>query len=200
MNVGALMEVGRTPRDLFPWGKGQKLNACLSPEGDAFLFDVCVHGLQRVDFPLVGYGGYTVMDDSERELKRLLQGVKHATGNVLKTGLGFGCFVRMCLTKPDVEHIDVIEIDGRIIEHFGAQFASNSRVTIHHADAFEFEINSRKWDFAWHDIYTEGNEGLAHAHVRLIKRFLPHCKQQGAWQLPRETKKFVERHWPGLVV
>jgi len=200
MNVAALMKAGRTPRDLFPWNKGQKLNACLSPDGDAFLFDVCLHGLHLVDFPLTGYGGYTVMDDSDRELKRHLQGVKHATGRVLKTGLGFGCFVRMCLTKPDVEHIDVVEINRGIIDHFGAQFQDDPRVTIHHADAFEFDPAGREWDFGWHDIYTEGNEGLAFAHVRLIKRFLSRCKQQGAWQLPRETKKYVERHWPGLVV
>ena len=200
MDTGALLAAGRAPRHLFPWNKGRKLNACLSPDGDAFLFDVCIHGLHRVDFPMTGFGGYTVMDDSDQELRRHFEGVRHAKGRVLKTGLGFGCFVRMCLTKPDVEHIDVIEIDGQIIDHFGAEFSNNPRVTIHHADAFDFDPVGQRWDFGWHDIYTEGNEGLAMAHTRLIRKFLPYCEKQGAWQYPRESKKFVERHWPGLVV
>ena len=200
MNVAQMLTAGRAPRHLFPWNKNGKLNACLSPCGTAFLFDVCMPALHKTGFPMTGYGGYTVMEDSDQELKRHLQGVKHAKGRVLKTGLGFGCFVRMCLTKPEVQHIDVIEINGRIIDHFGAEFRDDPRVTIHHEDAFAFDPTGYKWDFAWHDIYTEANEGLAHAHVRLIKRYLAHTKKQGAWQLPRETKKFVERHWPGLVV
>lgn len=199
MNAAAMLEAGKVPRDLLPWGKGQKLNATVQ-SGTAFLTHACVAGMQFIDFPMQGYGGYTVMDDSDQELSKHLNAVHHATGRVLKTGLGFGCFVRMCLTKADVEHIDVIEIDGRIIEHFGAEFADNERVTIHHADAFEFDPSGLQWDFGWHDIYTEGNEGLAVAHVRLIKRYLRHCTKQGAWQLPRQTRRYVERRWPGLVI
>lgn len=199
MNVHALREAGRVPRHLLPWGKGQAFNASLQ-SGTAFLTHACIAGLQFVDFPMQGFGGFTVMDDSDKELSRHFDAVRHATGRVLKTGLGFGCFVRMCLTKPDIEHIDVIEINASIIAQFGAEFENNPRVTIHHADAFEFDPTGIQWDFGWHDIYTEGNEGLASAHVRLIRRFLKHCKKQGAWQLPRETRKMVQRKWPGLLI
>ncbi|MEL7281331.1 MAG: hypothetical protein AAGK79_13305 [Pseudomonadota bacterium] len=199
MDTDALLNAGRAPRHLFPWGKGKSFNATVQ-QGTAFMTHVCLHGLQFVDFPMEGYGGYTVMDDSDQELSRHFDAVRHATGSVLKTGLGFGCFVRMCLTKPDVEHIDVVEINGQIIDHFGAEFADDPRVTIHHADAFEFDPTGRSWNFGWHDIYTDGNEGLASAHIRLIKRYLNHCKKQGAWQLPRETRNMVQRKWPGLLI
>lgn len=199
MDTQALLKAGRAPRDLFPWGKDQSYNATV--QGDvAFMTHVCLAGLHMVDFPMAGFGGYTVMDDSDAELSRHFEAVRHSAGRVLKTGLGFGCFVRMCLTKPDVEHIDVIEIQKPIIDHFGAEFEGNPRVTIHHADAFEFEPSGHRWDFAWHDIYTDGNEGLAAAHTRLIKKFLPYCEKQGAWQLPREARNMVRRKWPGLIV
>ena len=199
MNVPKLLEAGRVPRHLLPWGKGQKFNASVQ-SGTAFMSHVCMAGLNRVDFPMKGYGGHTVMDDSDVELSRHLDAVRHATGNVLKTGLGFGCFIRMCLTKTDVKHIDVVEINGNIIDHFGAEFNDDPRVTIHHCDAFDFDPSGRYWDFAWHDIYTEGNEGLATAHVRLIRRYLKHCAVQGAWQLPRETRKMVQNKYPGVLI
>ena len=188
MDVSAYIEAGKLPRSLLPWRKGGKMNAC-EHNGDAFLFDVNIGSLHRVDSAGEGFGGYTVMDDSDRELRRHLQAVKAATGRVLKTGLGFGCFVRMALLKPEVEHIDVIEIDQHIASHFGAQFADDRRVTIHVADAFDFEPTGRRWDFGWHDIYCECNDGLAELHTKLICKFMPHCDLQGAWQLPREARR-----------
>jgi len=140
-----------------------------------------------------GLGGYTVMDDSDVELSRHLEAVNHSTGRVLKTGLGMGCFVRMCLLKPDVEHIDVVEINPKIIAHFGAEFAGNPRVTIHQADAFEFPVSNGPWDFAWHDIYCEGNEGLQVLHGKLIKRFAPVTKKQGAWNFPRWGRRIAAK-------
>lgn len=149
MHVLDVLKAGKAPRDLFPW-HGYPLNAKVI-QGNAFLFHVCMAGLHLVDDN--GLGGYTVMDDSDVELARHLEAVNHAKGRVLKTGLGMGCFVRMCLTKPEVEHIAVVELDENIIKHFGAEFVGNDRVTIHHADAFEFPLSHGPWDFAWHDIY-----------------------------------------------
>lgn len=189
IHVLDVLKAGKAPRDLFPW-HGYPMNAKLI-DGNAFLFDVCMAGLHLIDDE--GLGGYTVMDDSDIELSRHLEAVNQAHGRVLKTGLGMGCFVRMCLTKPDVEHIDVVEINDRIIAHFGAEFAGNPRVTIHHTDAFEFPTSRGPWDFAWHDIYCEGNDGLQALHVKLIKRFNRHAKKQGAWNLPRWTRRFSDR-------
>lgn len=130
-----------------------------------------------------GWGGHVIMDDSPREIRKHLPILIHGRGRILKTGLGLGCVVRGLLAKPDVEHIDVIENDPRIIRRIGPEFAGDTRVTIHEGDALTFDIEGR-WDFAWHDIYTEGNEGLQPLHGQLIKRFHGRARQQGAWAFP----------------
>ncbi|MCB1349816.1 MAG: hypothetical protein KDK11_14705 [Maritimibacter sp.] len=188
-----MIAAAKLPRELLPWNAGKKINAA-EVQGDAFLFDVCMAGLHLAGGAGEGLGGYTIMDDSDAEIRKHLNAVRHARGRVLKTGLGFGVFVRMCLEKPEVEHLDVVEIDADIIEHFGAEFSGNPRVTIHHADAFEFDPAGRRWHLGWHDIYCEGNDGLADLHARLILKFAPFCDLQGAWNFPRWAKRY-----PGII-
>lgn len=135
-----------------------------------------------------------VMEDSTRELSRHLPIWLKAKGRVLKTGLGLGCVVRGLLANPKVEHVDVVEIDQDIISIVGAEFAGNPKVSIYHGDAHDFEFpKSTKWDFAWHDIWTEQNKGLQVQHMKLIKRFDKMAKHQGAWQFPREIKRAALR-------
>ncbi len=190
MNKQEFVNAGKLPRDLLPWKSPDGSLNAKEHNGHAFLFHVCMAGLHLLDDN--GFGGYTVMDDSDREISRHLNAVNRAHGRVLKTGLGFGCFVRMCLEKSEVDHIDVIEIDKNVINHFGREFDGNPRVTIHHCDAFEFPLEGKHWDTAWHDIYCEANDGLALLHSKLILRYLNHCDYQGAWQLPRWFKRRIE--------
>lgn len=193
MDVDKFLQAGKVPRHLLPWGQGQALNALVWKD-DAFMFHVCAEALHLVDSPIEGFGGYTVMDDSDRELSRHLEAVKHAKGRVLKTGLGFGCFVRMCLLKPEVERIDVIEIDDNVIAHFGAEFKDNPRVRIYHGDALHVDIDpNARWDLAWHDIYCAGNKGLQALHSKLLLKYARHCRKQGAWQFPREYRKLYKK-------
>lgn len=194
MALEHFIQAAKVPRHLLPWQSPSHLQNAKEVRGDAFLFDVCLAGLHLVDGD--DYGGYTIMDDSDREIRRHAAAILAAKGRVLKTGLGFGCFVRACLLKPEVEHIDVVEIDRHIIAHFGAEFRDNPRVTIHHADAFEFPLDGKHWDLAWHDIYCEGNDGLQALHVKLLLRYRNYCDTQGAWALPR----FVARLYDGPLV
>lgn len=138
--------------------------------------------------------GEIVMDDSLPELRRHLPIWMAAKGRVLKTGLGLGCVVRGLLIKPEVEHIDVVEIDERIITICGAEFADNPRVTIHHADAHEFDFHGLSWDYIWHDIHdNEEREHLTLQHARLMIRFMEvvPIRHQGAWAFPREAKRKI---------
>lgn len=129
-----------------------------------------------------------VMEDSPQELRKHLPIWMHGKGHVLKTGLGLGCVVRGLLTKDDVEHITVIEIDADIIRVIGKEFEGNPRVTIHHADALDFDYSTLpRIDYAWHDIWCPENDGLQILHAQLLKK----CNAivHGAWAFPREFKR-----------
>jgi hypothetical protein len=130
--------------------------------------------------------GEVVMEDSVRELSRHLPIWMKARGRVLVTGLGLGCVVRGLLISPHVEHIDVIELDQRIIDVVGLGFVGESRVTIYQGDALEVGFpEGYCWDYAWHDLWDENDE-LQRLHGRLLIRYRNRIrKQQGAWAFPR---------------
>jgi hypothetical protein len=140
--------------------------------------------------------GEIVMEDSPRELRRHLPILLNARGRVLVTGLGLGCVLRGLLAKPDVDHVDVIEIDPVIIELVGPEFERDPRVTLHAGDALTYDWpRSACWDFAWHDVWCEdGSLNLLHAN--LLARYRDHAPRQGAWQFDRKIK----RVWPDRLV
>lgn len=136
--------------------------------------------------------GETVMEDSRRELSRHLPILLAAKGRVLVTGLGLGCVVRGLLSVPEVEHIDVVELDRGILDHIGAEFYGE-RVTLYHDDALAFPVNGRRWDFAWHDLWCEGRSAeLCRLHLKVMHRFRKSCGRQGAWMFDRR----LARVWP----
>jgi len=137
--------------------------------------------------------GEVVMEDSARELRRHLPIWLKAKGRVLVTGLGLGCVVRGLLASPDVEHITVVEIDPKILRIVGKEFEPNSRVRMIEGDALKVKLRER-FDYAWHDLWTEGDIHLQVLHTRLLKRFYPQVKFQGAWLLPRQVKR-VAPEW-----
>lgn len=138
--------------------------------------------------------GEVVMEDSKRELERHLPIWLAAHGRVLITGLGLGCVVRGLLANPDVEHIDVVEIDHQIIKVMRPEFAGNPRVTIRHGDALKVTWPAgTKWDCAWHDLWTEDGAMALHlSHCKLMLAYRDRIQNQGAWQLPR----LIKRRWP----
>jgi hypothetical protein len=139
--------------------------------------------------------GECVMEDSLRELQRHLPILVAARGRVLISGLGLGCVVRGLLAKPEVEHVDVIEIDHAIAQLVWPEFAANERVTLHMGDAESISWSpGSRWDFAWHDVWSE-TESLDLVHGRILARYHDLVGQQGAWQFNRAVK----RRWPRLL-
>lgn len=140
--------------------------------------------------------GEIVMEDSKPELRQHLPIWLKGRGCILVTGLGLGCVVRGLLANPDVERIDVIEIDRGILDAIGPEFAGEGRVNLIHGDALEHPVNGERWDFAWHDIWVDEACGrdLQLFHADLIARFMPVCGPQGAWKLPR----FMSRLAPAV--
>lgn len=141
--------------------------------------------------------GECVMEDSPRELARHLPIVLRARGRVLVTGLGLGCVVRGLLANPDVEHVDVIELDRGIVEMTGPEFFNNSRCTIYLGNAEHIRLSARdRWDFAWHDLWAE-QEHLDVLHARVLARYAPRVRvQQGCWMMDR----YLKARWPMLLL
>lgn len=131
--------------------------------------------------------GEVVMEDSRRELRKHLPIWLRAKGNVLVTGLGLGCVVRGLLASPHVAQITVVEIDPDILRVVGREFLGDPRVRMIHGDAFKVQLRD-SFDFAWHDLWTEGERNLQCLHADLLMRFHPQAKRQGAWELPRWFK------------
>jgi hypothetical protein len=139
--------------------------------------------------------GECVMEDSRTELARHLPIWMEATGRVLVTGLGLGCVIRGLLAKPEVDHIDVIEIDPGIIGAIGPEFAGDTRLTINCGDALTFNLDAQRWDYAWHDIWSDTGSGEPHLqclHAKLIAKYFEAVKYQGAWGFPRKIAKRIK--------
>jgi hypothetical protein len=190
------MEAARVPKTLEPqsWGLWF-IRRVHAPDKRAEFSDMTI--LSQITMASLHQEyGETVMEDSAPELRRHLPIWMHGNGRVLVTGLGLGCVVRGLLANPHVQHIDVIEIEREIIDRIGQEFDGNPRVTIHHSDAKVFPLTSESWwDYAWHDLLTEGNIDLEILHAEVMKRFEPYVGRQGAWAFPR----IAARYWPGLL-
>ena len=139
--------------------------------------------------------GECVMEDSFGELRQHLPIWLRAHGRVLVTGLGLGCVVRGLLANPDVDHLDVIEIDRQMLDRIGPEFEPDPRVTLIHGDALKHPVNGSRWDFAWHDLWTDESEGEPHlqiVHAELLMRYGSACGRQGAWKFPRYSRRLWE--------
>jgi len=125
--------------------------------------------------------GDTVMKDGLVELRRHLPIWRHASGRVLITGLGLGCVVRGLLLKPEVEQIDVVEIDVQIIGIVGSTI-TDPRVRVHRGDALTLPWGKDdRWDYAWHDIFCSKHLSLVQHHSKLVVRYWDQCQVQGFW-------------------
>lgn len=196
------LEAARVPKSLQPqqfgfWTIQRKYASQLGEEGQKLRWDdyTLLRRISMASLHLEEYGGEIVMEDSITELRQHLPIWMKAVGRVLVTGLGLGCVVRGLLASPWIEHIDVIEIDPDIIRVVGAEFKDNPRVQIHEGDALKVHMGlDTKWDFAWHDIWCDGDDHLQTLHTKLLIKFGDRCTRQGAWKLPR----FMFKVAPGL--
>jgi hypothetical protein len=106
------------------------------------------------------------------------------TRRVLINGLGLGMVVKAALDCEHVEHVDVVEIDPRVVALVGPHYQADPRVTIHTADAIEqtskWPPNTR-WDVAWHDIWPEINEANRPDMRRLHGSYGRRVGWQGSW-------------------
>ncbi len=80
--------------------------------------------------------------------------VCRAEGKVLVNGLGLGVLLKALLDKGDITEVTVIENSEDVINLVAETYLSDDRVSIIHADAFEWKPpKGKRYDFVWHDIW-----------------------------------------------
>lgn len=144
-------------------------------------------------------GRFTWMSDTPAEIgdhwPATNEIAKPTTKRVLINGLGLGMIVKFALEQPHVEHVDVVEIDERVIKLVGPTYTSDSRVQIHHNDAFDQAIEwprGSHWDVVWHDIWRDLDEDNLPEMTRLARSYGARSTWQGAWSqdfLRRQRKR-----------
>lgn len=110
-----------------------------------------------------------------------------ATKRVLINGLGLGVVVQAALEVDHVEHVDVVEIDLRIIQLVGPHYACD-RLAIHHANAYEKAKRwprGTRWDVAWHDIWRDICGDNLPLMAKLHRAYGHRVGWQGSWSHAR---------------
>ncbi len=117
---------------------------------------------------------------------------------VLINGLGLGIIVNAALALPSVEHIDVVEIDERVVKLIGQHYARDPRVTIHVADAYEqtkLWPRGTRWDVGWSDIWPDLNEDNLPLMERLNRSYGGRCSWHKCWGQKLIMQESRRRGW-----
>jgi spermidine synthase len=141
------------------------------------------------------------MSDTRDEYLDHWEAIRQARGRVLVNGLGLGCFLRAILLKPEVEHVDVVEISGTLVEFMRAHapWLNDPRITVHVADAYEQTRawpKGTRWDVAWHDIWAYICEDNAEGYAKLNRSYGRRVEWQGCWAQEKvQHMKRQSRHY-----
>lgn len=106
------------------------------------------------------------------------------TRRVLINGLGLGMVVKAALDCEHVEHVDIVEIDPRVVALVGPHYQADPRVTIHTADAIAQTSKwppNTQWDVVWHDIWPTITENNRSDMRRLHRSYARRAGWQGSW-------------------
>jgi len=126
--------------------------------------------------------GKVIMSDTPAEIRDHFEIIHRATGRVLINGLGLGVVLRAILYKPEIIHVDVVEVSEDII-HLVAPSYLDPRVKIHHNDAFaiQWPKGEPRWNVVWHDIWDDiCVDNLAEMAI-LHRKYGRRCDWQGSW-------------------
>ena len=123
-----------------------------------------------------------IMSDTPAEISDHFSFIRNATGKCLLNGLGLGMVLKALLGKPEVTHIDVVEIEQDIINLAWPVYQDGERVTLYHADAFTIQWPKDKyWDCAWHDIWPSLCTDNLPEIAKLKHKYAHRVKYQKAW-------------------
>lgn len=117
-------------------------------------------------------------------------------GRVLIMGLGLGMVVKQALALPQVDHVDVVEIDPAVIELVGPSYAGD-RCTIHQADAYTIQWpKGTRWSVMWADIWVDMSEDNLEGMARLARSYGRRADWKGYWG--KAHVRAERRRWRGM--
>ena len=123
-----------------------------------------------------------IMSDTPAELGDHLDFLYQAKGKVLINGLGLGLCLKGLLMKPEVEHVDVVEIEPDVIKLVWPTYNMESRLTLHQGDAYTIQWpKDKRWDYIWHDIWPSLCTDNLEEITKLKRKYARRCGWQGAW-------------------
>lgn len=108
-------------------------------------------------------------------------------GRILIGGLGLGMILRVALLTPEVEHVDVVELDEDVIALVGPSYEKmaadlGKSLTIHRADMMKIKWPpNTSWDVAWFDIWPTLNPDNLEDMARLARSYTRRTDWYGMW-------------------
>lgn len=118
-----------------------------------------------VEFPGIYEGVIPWMSVCPSEINSMRRHIAKAHGRVLVLGLGLGYYPYMISRKPEVESIDIVELQPEIInlfqKHILPQFEHRDKIRIIEADAFSYVggLSGDEYDFCFADIWQNEIDG-----------------------------------------
>lgn len=103
---------------------------------------------------------------------------------VIINGLGLGMVLKAALKMDHVEHIDVVEKDERVLNLVGPHYAKDSRVHLHHADAYEqMKVwdKGTRWDVGWTDIWADVSTDTLEEMTKFRRFYGRRCEWHDCW-------------------
>lgn len=119
---------------------------------------------ERFEYPCISQNGREWMTLSPNEINTMRKPVSEAFGNVTTYGLGLGYFAFMCMLKPCVSSVTVIESEIDAISLFKSVmlplFPKGCRLNIIHADAMDYAKEAHPCDYVFADIWHDPTDGI----------------------------------------
>lgn len=137
--------------------------------------------------PALSKGGVIWMSDTTAERadhQEVYDRCKGLGGRVLIHGLGLGVITNAVLSLPNVEHVEVWELNAEVIELCGKGYQERfgDRLSIVQGDAFQHRPTKGKaWSVVWHDVWPDLSARNLQPMQRLGARFRSRCEWQGFW-------------------
>lgn len=128
------------------------------------------------------------MSDTDAEKRDHMEAAHQMVGwrakRVLINGLGLGMVLKAALSLDHIERVDVVENDERVLRLVGAYYARDSRVRLHHADAYEQMSRwpvGTCWDVAWSDIWPDLCTDNLESMAKLRRSYGRRTKWHDCW-------------------